>query len=214
MKPLVSVLLLTYNHRQYITEAIESVLMQKTNFLFELLIGDDCSTDGTCEIVNKYLIQYPDVIKVIRSENNVGAILNEKRLMESAQGKYVAFLEGDDYWTNKCKLQKQCDFLENNPDVGLVHGDVNHYIEADGKMIVAYNKINNIKIPNGQIFNELIIPSHIIKTMTVCFRKEIILKHFDYDIPIKRDWQLTDLPLWLDISYHSKIYYFDEVFAT
>jgi glycosyltransferase involved in cell wall biosynthesis len=214
MKPLVSVLILTYNHFNYIEQAIQSVLDQKTNFDFEILIGDDCSTDGTCELVDSFISKYPNLIKAIRSEHNVGALRNEKRLMEASSGKYIAFLEGDDYWTDSLKLKKQVEFLEANPDYGLVHGDVNHYYQVSQKTINNYNKINHVKIPNGQIFNSLIEPSHIIKTMTVCFNKELALKHFNYDIAIKRNWLLTDLPLWLDISFNSKIYYFDQVFST
>ncbi len=215
MSPLVSILLLTYNHKKYISQAIESVLNQKTNFEFEILIGDDCSTDGTCEIVDDYQKKHPDFIKTIRSGENVGALKNEKRLMEAAEGKYLAFLEGDDYWTDSLKLQKQIEFLEANPDYGLVHGDVNHYYENTGKMEYAVNKNTGNKIPNGNIFNELIKPNPLfIKTATACFRKELFQKHFDYNLAISQNWPLTDLGIWMDIAFHSKVYYFDEVFAT
>jgi glycosyltransferase involved in cell wall biosynthesis len=212
---LVSVLLLTYNHQKYIAEAIQSVVNQKTNFDYEILIGDDCSTDGTCEIVNSFISKNPNLIKAIRSENNVGAIRNEKRLMDASKGKYIAFLEGDDYWTDPLKLQKQVDFLDANPDYGLVHGDVNHFYEETTKLIVSYNKTNNINIPNGNIFDELIKPgAHLIKTMTTLFRKELIVMYFNYDIALSRNWKLTDMGIWLDIAMNSKVYYFNEVFAT
>jgi glycosyltransferase involved in cell wall biosynthesis len=214
MAPLVSVLLLTYNHEKHITEAINSLLAQKTDFNFEILIGDDCSTDGTAKKVKQFANEYPEKIKIVSSETNVGPLRNEKRLFETATGKYIAFLEGDDYWTDCLKLQKQVDFLENNPEYGLVHGDVNHLEESSQELTKAYNKTNNIIIPQGEIFNHLIIPSHIIKTMTVCFRKEIIENNFDYNLAINRGWQLTDLPLWLEISKNSKIHYFNEIFAT
>ncbi len=212
---MVSVLLLTYNHQKYIAEAIQSVVNQKTNFDYEILIGDDCSTDGTCEIVNSFISKNPNLIKAIRSENNVGAIRNEKRLMDASKGKYIAFLEGDDYWTDPLKLQKQVDFLDANPDYGLVHGDVNHFYEETTKLIVSYNKTNNINIPNGNIFDELIKPgAHLIKTMTTLFRKELIVMYFNYDIALSRNWKLTDMGIWLDIAMNSKVYYFNEVFAT
>jgi glycosyltransferase involved in cell wall biosynthesis len=215
MKPVVSVLILTYNHFNYIEQAIKSVLDQKTNFDFEILIGDDCSTDGTCELVDSFISKYPNFIKAIRSEHNVGALRNEKRLMEASSGKYIAFLEGDDYWTDSLKLKKQVEFLEANPDYGLVHGDVNHYYQETNKTIGSYNKTINIKIPNGYIFDELIKPgAHLIKTMTTLFRKELIVMYFNYDIAISRNWKLTDMGIWLDIAMNSKVYYFNEVFAT
>ena len=139
MTPIVSLLLLTYNHSEFIAQAINSILEQKVNFDYEILIGDDCSSDGTCEIVDSYAKKYPNLIKTIRSEQNVGALRNEKRLMEASQGKYIAFLEGDDYWVDQFKLQKQVDFLEANPDYGLVHGDVNHYYQDSGKTLYKVN---------------------------------------------------------------------------
>jgi glycosyltransferase involved in cell wall biosynthesis len=212
MTPIVSLLLLTYNHSEFIAQAINSILEQKVNFDYEILIGDDCSSDGTCEIVDSYAKKYPNLIKTIRSEQNVGALRNEKRLMEASQGKYIAFLEGDDYWVDQFKLQKQVDFLEANPDYGLVHGDVNHYYQDSGKTLYKVNtESQNI---SDNVFISILKPNPLfIKTATVCFRKELI-NHFNYDLAIKQNWPLTDLPLWLDISYNSKIHYFDQVFAT
>lgn len=213
--PLASVCIITYNHEKYISQAIESVLMQKTNFAWEIVIGEDCSQDFTAQILSKYKDKFPNQITLILQEKNVGAIRNAYEFsIPACRGKYIAFLEGDDYWTDEFKLQKQVDFLESNPDYGLVHGDVNHYYQESNSMIMAYNRTNSIKIPQGSIFEDLLIPSHLIKTMTVCFRKELVEKYFNYGIAIERKWLLSDLPLWLDISYHSKIHYFDAVFAT
>jgi glycosyltransferase involved in cell wall biosynthesis len=106
--------MLTYNHAPYIRQAIESVLSQKTSFPFELLIGDDCSTDGTRQIVLEYAAKYPSVIHPILGETNVGARENAKRLYSHCDKKYIALLDGDDYWTDENKLQKQVDFLEEN----------------------------------------------------------------------------------------------------
>jgi glycosyltransferase involved in cell wall biosynthesis len=213
MTPIVSVIILTYNHSNYIAQAIQSVLEQKADFDFEILIGDDCSTDGTCEIVNSFISKYPNLLKAIRSDHNVGAIRNEKRLIDASKGKYIAFLEGDDYWTDTLKLQKQVDFLEANPEYGLVHGDVNHFYENTKKTEFNVNKSSkNIK-KDGDVFFEILKPNPLfIKTATVCFRKNLI-KHFDYELAIKEKWPLTDLPLWLDISFHSKVHYIDETLA-
>lgn len=214
MNPLVSVILLTYNHKNYIAQAIDSVLEQKVTFNYELLIGDDCSTDGTCEIVDSYFKKYPNLVKTVRSKQNVGPVKNEKRLIEESKGKYIAFLEGDDYWVDTLKLQKQIDFLESNPDYGLVHGDVNHYFEETKKTIFSVNKYYKKPIYNGNIYREILKPDPLfIKTATTCFRKEL-LKHFDFEKAINENWVLTDLPLWIDLSYNSKIYYFEDVFAT
>jgi len=117
--PLVTVRTSTYQHGPYIRDCIEGVLMQKTNFPFEFIIGEDFSTDGTREIVFEYARKYPDVIRVITADYNVGSKANGRRCASIARGKYIAICEGDDYWTDPFKLQKQFDFLENNPDFSL-----------------------------------------------------------------------------------------------
>lgn len=109
-KPFVSVKTITYNHEKFIAQCIEGIMMQKTNFAFEYIIGEDCSTDSTMEIVQEYARRYPDVIRIITAEKNVGAVENDNRTDRACRGKYVAFCEGDDFWTDPYKLQKQVDF--------------------------------------------------------------------------------------------------------
>lgn len=122
--PKVSVSLITYNHADFIAQAIESILMQETDFNYELIIGEDDSSDGTREIVKSYKRQFPDKIKLfLNSRENVIYIggkptgrWNLVNNLRHAQGKYIALLEGDDYWTDPDKLQKQADFLDANPN--------------------------------------------------------------------------------------------------
>jgi glycosyltransferase involved in cell wall biosynthesis len=215
VNPPVSILLLTYNQEKYISQAIISVLNQNVNFEYEILIGEDCSTDKTREIVEGFAKNNPEKIKLFLSKDNIGPLRNEKQLIEQSKGKYLAFLEGDDYWTDVLKLQKQYDFMEAHPDYGLVHGDVDHYYENSGKTESRVNKLNGKKIPQGYIFNELLKPDPLfIKTATTFFRKDVIVNHFDYNLAVKENWPVTDLALWMDIAYNTKVYYFDEVFAT
>ncbi|MGG0671155.1 glycosyltransferase [Sporosarcina koreensis] len=119
MTVLVSVNCITYNQEAYIRDAIESVLMQITDFQYELLIGEDCSTDSTLQIVEEYAKEYPDKIRIITSERNVGARQNSVRLQRESKGKYIAICEGDDYWIDPYKLQKQVDYMEANPTCTL-----------------------------------------------------------------------------------------------
>lgn len=119
MEPLLSIVTITYNHEPYIQKCIEGVLMQQVNFPIEFIIAEDCSTDGTLAICKEYAEKYPDLIQLITSDNNVGAIANERRAMKAAKGKYIAFCEGDDYWTDSLKLQKQVDFMESNPEYSV-----------------------------------------------------------------------------------------------
>jgi glycosyltransferase involved in cell wall biosynthesis len=112
----VSVLLITYNHERYIAEAIDSVLMQEVSFDYEIIIGEDCSIDATRDIVTGYSSRFPDKIRLVLSEKNAGECSNIARTLRACRGEYIAMLDGDDYWTSPRKLQKQVDFLENNPE--------------------------------------------------------------------------------------------------
>src|SRR5438094_537303 len=112
----VSICMITYNHEKFVAEAIESVLKQKTTFPIELVIGDDKSTDSTPAIIKGYAEKYPGILKVRYNKENAGVVLNTVKTIEECSGKYIAMLEGDDYWTDPLKLQKQVDFLEKNPD--------------------------------------------------------------------------------------------------
>lgn len=117
----VSVFCLTYNHEKYIRDALEGFVSQKTNFDFEVLVHDDASTDGTAEIIREYEAKCPNIIKpVYQTENQYSKNLElgiiRTFLLPKVQGKYIAFCEGDDYWTDPLKLQKQFDFMEKNPD--------------------------------------------------------------------------------------------------
>lgn len=120
--PLVSVVIITYNHEKYIGQALESVLSQKTDFQIEVLVGDDASADATPDIINTYCEQNQDKLRVISREKNMGASANLYDLLKRANAPYIAFLEGDDYWLDERKLQKQYDFLSNHPEyTGCTH---------------------------------------------------------------------------------------------
>ena len=118
-QPTVSVALITYNHERFIAQAIESVLMQETAFVVELVIGEDCSTDSTRRIVQAYAAKYPNVIRALLPEKNLGMAGNYEAVRQACRGKYIAWLEGDDYWRTLQKLQKQVALMEANPHYSM-----------------------------------------------------------------------------------------------
>jgi glycosyltransferase involved in cell wall biosynthesis len=122
LPPLVSVCITAYNIEKYISECIESILRQKVNFSYEIIIGDDCSTDGTLQICENYQRKHPN-IRIIKHEQNVGIMPNTIDTLESSNAKYIALMDGDDVWIDEYKLQKQIDFLESNPDYVHVFHD-------------------------------------------------------------------------------------------
>jgi glycosyltransferase involved in cell wall biosynthesis len=115
-KPLVSVIIITYNQENYIGQALESIVTQKTSFEFEVLVGDDMSTDKTPAIISDFAQRYPAIIKPIIRKKNLGPAPNFVETLKLSQGRYIAICEGDDYWTDPLKLQRQADFLDANPD--------------------------------------------------------------------------------------------------
>ena len=138
--PFLSIVCVTYNHEQYIARAIEGFLMQKTTFPVEILIGEDCSTDRTREICIEYQKKYPEKIKLFLREKNLGAMANHLSVIEECRGKYVANCEGDDYWTDPLKLQKQVDFLETHPDYSISSHNVLVVYEGTDKPSVQWTR--------------------------------------------------------------------------
>ncbi len=130
----VSVICVTYNHEKYIRQALDSIVSQKTDFDFEILVGEDCSTDSTRDILKEYEKKYPNLFRMYYRDKNLGATLNEYELFMDAKGDYIAALELDDIWTDEDKLQKQFEFLENNKEyIGVAHDfDI---IDKDGNVI-------------------------------------------------------------------------------
>ncbi|NLK82372.1 MAG: glycosyltransferase [Bacteroidales bacterium] len=115
-KPLVSIFCVSYNHEQFIAQALDGFVMQKTNFDYEKVISDDCSTDNTKSIINEYIKKYPKLFKDVSPRKNLGMQKNWLHTLNACTGKYIALCEGDDYWTDANKLQKQVDFMEANDE--------------------------------------------------------------------------------------------------
>jgi glycosyltransferase involved in cell wall biosynthesis len=132
--PMVSIRCTTYNHESYIRQAIDGFLMQETTFPFEVVIHDDASTDRTADIIREYEVKYPRIIKPIYEIENQYSKRDGSlaKIVDAAcVGKYIALCEGDDFWTDAKKLQKQVDFLENNPDYGMCYTNFNVYLERN-----------------------------------------------------------------------------------
>ncbi|MBI6117347.1 glycosyltransferase family 2 protein [Salegentibacter maritimus] len=172
--PLVSVCVQTYQHARYIKQCLDGILMQKTNFDFEILLGEDASIDGTREICKEYAKKFPDRIRLFlhHRENNIaiggsptGRFVFITNLL-SAQGKYIALCEGDDYWTDPYKLQKQVNFLEKNPEIVLC----SHKFESITEKGATSKKIK-VKSDKLQLKDEL--KKHTIHTATLVFKNNI-----------------------------------------
>ncbi|QOI97870.1 MAG: glycosyltransferase [Flammeovirgaceae bacterium] len=168
-EPLVSACLITYNQIRYIRQSIEGILMQQTNFPWELIIADDCSTDGTQEILKEYKNRHSDKIKLLLQSKNKGAMLNWIDLVTTPRSRYITLCEGDDYWTDPLKLQKQVDFLESNPDyVACFHSVM--VVDANGNEV---RKSKNSFVHNRDLTREELIMGRVMSTLSLCYRNVI-----------------------------------------
>jgi glycosyltransferase involved in cell wall biosynthesis len=186
---------MTYNHKDYIVQAIEGVLIQKVNFKFELLIADDYSTDGTREILLAYKKKYPLLITLILHEKNVGALKNWISLIFNPKSKYIAFFEGDDFWTNENKLQLQIDFLEKNEDYVLCYHSVDILLN-DGTL--NYDFVKKTQKFDSSIY-DLAVWGNYIHTCSIVFR------NFLNRIPDDHKMYLCDYFLYMELTKYGKI---------
>jgi len=168
-EPMVTVRTSTFQHVSYIKQCIEGVLMQKTTFPFEFIIGEDFSTDGTRETVFEYAQKYPDIIRVFTADYNVGVKANGRRCGQASRGKYMALCDGDDYWTDPLKLQKQVDFLEANPDYVICYHNASIIDEA-GKLVSSSKLPDNCK---RDFSNHELKTGAWVLALTRCFRNII-----------------------------------------
>ena len=167
----VTVRCITYNQKEYIRQCLDGFVLQQTNFRFEAIVHDDASTDGTAEIVREYAEKFPDIIKpIFETENqysnhdgSLGRILNAH-----TRGKYVAICEGDDYWTDPHKLQKQADFLDANPQCSLTYHACKNVFSTPCK--VNYLSGENVK----EFYTDVDLIDYPFQTATVMYKKEII----------------------------------------
>lgn len=212
--PLVSVLCVTYNHANYIKACLEGFVKQKCDFQFEVLIHDDASTDGTQEIIKEYWEKYPEIIKpILQTENQwskkAGGI-NLRFNYPRAKGKYLALCDGDDFWIDEQKLQKQVTFLENNPDFSLVCGAYMQIKDGKQKPIIRTNKVSPDK--NEDKGSQFDLEDHnkawfsLIRPSSVLFRnfadQEKLLKEYEFSF---------DVHLFYHLLKMGKGYYSNEI---
>lgn len=199
---MVTIRCITYNHEPYIRQCLEGFVMQKTNFRFEAIVHDDASTDGTADIIREYAEKYPDIIKPIYETENQyskhdGSL--DRIMNDHTHGKYVAICEGDDYWIDPLKLQKQVDFLEGHPEYGMCYTNVDFYYQNTDKRI--HNALVNLPVS----FEE-----HLINTCYLAPPTWLIKKN---DYPSVKPSVDGTFAIALELFVNSKIFFLNEVTA-
>lgn len=213
-QPRISVLLLAHNLEAYIAQALESVLMQQVDAPYEIVIGEDCSTDRTRAIIASYARRYPHKIRPIFRRQNLGMNRNFAHTLKACRGRYVALLDGDDFWTSPQKLQRQLDFLEEHPHCSVCFHNVNVVYENESKEPHPFHMqhpVHHISkaLPNPISDLEDILPGNFLQTCSVMFRYGLF-----QDLP---QWFCAmptyDWPLHILNAQHGQIAYLDHIWG-
>ncbi|MFD0701801.1 glycosyltransferase [Myroides pelagicus] len=199
---MVTISCVTFNHAEYIGKCLEGIMNQQCNFKFEVLIHDDASSDDTQKIIREYHEMYPLIIKpILQSKNQYsqGISPSVSFNFSRAKGKYIAICEGDDYWTDTLKLQKQVDFLESNPDYNLVYTDAQYYTQKTGNL-----ELQRTQQIEG--FEDLLVKNRIF-TLTVCLRKSLLEEYLQTDYLDLKGLPFGDYSIWLFAATRGKLKY-------
>lgn len=205
MSPLVSVCMVSYNQEKYIRTAVESVLRQKTSFPFEIIISDDCSSDNTVNILYELKSSCDNEITILIGAQNIGYPNNQRRSLEAARGKYIALCDGDDYWTDSYKLQKQIDYLESNDDCAICfHNVVNIYEDN----LTPRSLLNPLDFPSDLNCSDLILKKWFLATNSEVFRAKYLFFPDWYDSVLHIDYVLNVL-----VARNGRIHYMPDVMS-
>ena len=201
---MLSVAVITYNQEEYIAQTLDSILSQEHNYNYEIVIGEDNSSDNTKKIIEEYAAKYPDIIKPIYNNPNMGLIRNYFNVIEHCQGKYIMECAGDDYWLPG-KVKKQIEFMEANLDIGMCYSKAKFWNENKQQY---KKKLFGTDIKN---FENLLINGNVIPALTVCFRKTLLEKYIKDISPLEKNWLMEDYPMWLYFSHESKVKFFEDI---
>lgn len=210
---MVSIRCITYNHEPYIRECLEGFVMQKTNFRFEAIVHDDASTDGTAAIIREYAEKYPDIIKpIFETENQYSKHDGSLgRIMDAhLHGKYVAMCEGDDYWIDPLKLQKQVDYMEAHPECSMCHTSYKYYFDAEKRYLLS----NDVNInPNfKKISLEDVLEGYRIRTLTLMAKKDDLLKIKEMDpFAFNSNFMMGDTQTWYYLRKLGEFHFFSDI---
>ncbi len=199
----VSVIVPSYNRMDIVSQTIDSILSQKCNFRYEIIIGDDCSTDGVRDILIAYKEKYPEIIQLLFHEKNIGLAANWATCLKSCKGKYIANCDNDDYWHNPEKLKLQVDFLELNSEYGVVHSDYRTHNRDTGD-------IQEVVVSTDRYSDDLQLDIFTGKfkfcNATMMYRKKLIDKYLPLDDYIRYQFTLQDWNTWMILSAYTKFY--------
>ena len=200
-----SVEVTTYNQKDYIAQTLQSIIDQKHNYKYEILVSDDCSKDGTQEIIKEFHNKYPEIIKPVYNEKNLGAMQNYYATIARAKGKYIMECAGDDYWLPG-KVETQIQFMENNKSFNVCYGIAKLYDSKSGKIVSEVGK-------NYQNFKDIITIGNECPALTLCMRRDFFSKYIEEIKPQNHDWMMEDYPFLIYSAFNTNMYFINQPLA-
>lgn len=202
-KPVVSIWCLVYNHEPFLRQCLDGFVMQQTNFRFEAVVHDDVSADGSADIIREYAARYPDIIKPIFEKNNQyskkdGSL--ERIMIAACTGKYIALCEGDDFWIDSHKLQRQVDFLEANPGYSMCFHNAIEHLEDGSNQDKLFSNVNNQDYTGEYIYEKWIIP-----TASVVLCRDVFISEYYANLMVNPNFCFGDILLFISAAKMGKL---------
>ncbi|MEI8205752.1 MAG: glycosyltransferase [Kiritimatiellales bacterium] len=220
--PLVSVCTITYNQSPYIRQCLDGILKQETNFIFEMVVGEDESTDGTREICVEYEGKYPEKIQLIlRSQSEADrkdfvspAIYNWVSTLQACKGKYIAICEGDDYWHNPHKLQTQVDFMESHPEYSMCHSETNYNDMVNNRFVRNDHASSKRRHDQDNVSEAHVCGDYVVRTCTIIARTEQVKRIAKEHLGEFSRFIAGDMITVFHLSLLGRVHYMEESLAT
>lgn len=210
---MVTVCVVTYNQEQWIRQTLDAILAQKTEYPYEVIVGEDHGSDGTRAICQEYADKYENV-RLLPETENLGVTANWIRCIQAGTGKYIMTCAGDDWWHNPKKIQMQVDFMEVHPECVVCHTDIDEYNDNTGSLVRNVKKTKGIEPPEGRIQREILAGKEHISAVTMCIRRETFEKYVPVEEFVRRRFPREDWPTLLVLAAHGEIRYMPESTAT
>lgn len=194
-----SIHLMTFNNEDFIEDTLKSILKQKCSFNYEIVIGDDCSTDNTLNIINKYSEKYPNLFVIKRNSSQLGILKNFKATLDRCRGNYIFDIAGDDIIKTNNALQQIIDVFKTNPEFGFVDSGYDKFFISSNKYISYINKSTieaSTKEYRNNVFLGRVIP------IGICYNRKALYKYMDFDNFINKNITIEDYPILVNLAYH------------
>lgn len=199
-----SIAVITYNQKDTISTTLDSILSQEHDYTYEVVVGDDCSSDGTRDVLLNYQTRYPNIIKLLLNEQNLGVVGNYFNVIKHCSGEYIMQCAGDDWWLPN-KVTPQIQYMDTHSECGMCYTKAANYVQERECQIGSWGG------PYTKFCD--LIKANTIPALTIIARTDLFLRYIDEINPMSHDWKMEDYPMWLWFAHNSQIKFIDEITA-